>query len=208
MGAAQGGVEGCMKRPQSAAWTAALLAASVMTWCGWANAAPSCQGTYAATSLQPLPEQVVLDLDIRDRSARNLMLADRFLKGVREAGIAVGQDANVLLHVSTSRLGETSSGAARGAERTYSELGGLAGGGRRLQLPPIPATGMRSSRPAPAAQPLLALRVDATVGKDTRIAWVASVQCRMTGSDEGSVAQELGRIIGGALGKRVEGQTF
>ena len=48
----------------------------------------------------------------------------------REAGFAVGQDANVLLHVSTSRLGETSSGAARGPERTYSELGGLAGGCR------------------------------------------------------------------------------
>ncbi len=81
----------------------------------------------AATSLQPLPHRVVVDLDIHDRSQRNLMLADRFLRGVREAGISVGQDANVLLHVNTSRLGETSPGATRGAERTYSELGGLAG---------------------------------------------------------------------------------
>ena len=88
-----------------AAARAALLAASVMALGGGASAAPSCQGTYAATSLQPLPEQVVVDLDIRDRSRRNLMLADRFLRGVREAGVAVGQDANVLLHVSTSRLG-------------------------------------------------------------------------------------------------------
>ena len=32
-----------------------LLAASVMVWCGGASATPSCQGTYAATSLQPLP---------------------------------------------------------------------------------------------------------------------------------------------------------
>jgi hypothetical protein len=40
----------------------------------------------------------------------------------------------VLLHVSTSRLGETSSGAPRGAERTYPELGGLAGGGMRPRL--------------------------------------------------------------------------
>ena len=197
-----------MKRDQAAAWTAALLVAGVMSWCGEANAAPGCQGTYAATSLQPLPERVVLDVDIRDRSARNLMLADRFLSGVREAGIAVGQDANVSLHVSTSRLGETSSGAPRGAERTYSELGGLAGGGMRPQLPPMSAPGMRTSRPAPAAQPLLTLRVDATVGEGTRIAWIASVQCRMTGSDEGRVAQELGRVIGGALGKRVERQAF
>ncbi len=136
------------------------------------------------------------------------MLADRFLRGVREAGIAVGQDANVLLHVSTSRLGETSSGATRNAERTYSELGGLAGGGMRPQLPPMPATGMRAARSAPTAKPLLVLRVDATIGKDKRFAWIASVQCRMTGSDEGGVAQELGRVIGGTLGKRVERQAF
>ena len=114
-------------------------------------------------------------------SQRNLMLADRFLRGVREAGFAVGQDANVLLHVSTSRLGETSSGTARGPERTYSELGGLAGGGRLPRLPPMPTTGMRASRSAPAAQPLLALRVDATEGKNRRIAWIASLQCQMTG---------------------------
>jgi len=70
----------------------------------------------------------------------------------------------------------------------------------------MPATGMRASRAA--AQPLLALRVDATEGKNTRIAWIASLQCQVTGSDEGKVAQELGRVIGSALGKRVERQAF
>jgi hypothetical protein len=195
--------------PRATKRNAVLLAASVMAWGSGASAAPSCQGTYAATSLQPLPDRVVVDLDIRDRSPRNLMLADRFLKGVREAGVAVGQDANVLLHVSTSRLGGTSSGTPRGAERTYSELGGLAGGGMRPRLPPVPTTGMKASRSAPAAQPLLALRVDATEGKNTRIIWVASLQCQMTGRpDDGGVAQELGRVIGGALGKRVERQAF
>jgi hypothetical protein len=34
------------------------------------------------------------------------------------------------------------------------------------------------------------------------------MQCLITGSDEGSVAQGLGRVIGGALGKRVERQAF
>lgn len=198
-----------MKCDWTVARNAALLAVSLMAWRGGASAAPSCPGTYAATSLQPLPERVVVDLDIRDRSQRNLMLADQFLSGVRAAGIAVGQDANVLLHVSTSRLGEMSSGATRGPERTYSELGGLAGGGMRPRLPPMPATGMRASRSAPTtAQPLVVLRVDATEGKNSRIAWIATVQCQMTGSDEGGVAQELGRIIGGALGKRVERQAF
>jgi hypothetical protein len=114
-----------MKLDRKAVKAAALLAASIVVWCGGASAGPSCQGTYSATSLQPLPKQAVVDLDIRDRSERNIMLADRFLRGVREAGIAVGQDASVLLHVSTSRLGEVSSGATRGAEQSYPELGGL-----------------------------------------------------------------------------------
>ena len=150
----------------------------------------------------------MVELDIRDRSKRNLMLADRFLTGVREAGVAVGQDANVLLHVSTSRLGETSSGAVRGEERNYAELGGLAGGGMRPRPPAMPTTGMMASRSAPAAQPLLVVRVDATAVKDARIAWVASMQCQMTRSDEGQLAQELGRVIGGALGTKVERQAF
>ena len=195
--------------PRATKRNAVLLAASVIAWGSGASAAPSCQGTYAATSLQPLPDRVVVDPDIRDRSPRNLMLADRFLKGVREAGVAVGQEANVLLHVSTSRLGGTSSGAPRGSERTYSELGGLAGGGMRPSPSPLPATSMRASRSAPGAQPLLALRVDATESKNTRIAWIASLQCQMTGRpDDGGVAQELGRVIGGALGKRAERQAF
>ena len=77
-----------MRRNRAMAKNAALLAASVMVWCGGANATPSCQGTYAATPLQPLPERVVLDLDLHDRSKRSLVLADRFLKGLREAWIA------------------------------------------------------------------------------------------------------------------------
>jgi hypothetical protein len=67
---------------------------------------------------------------------------------------------------------------------------------------------MGASRPVPAGQPLLVVRVDATEGKNTRIVWVASMQCQITGSDEGRLAQELGSVIGGALGKKVERQAF
>jgi hypothetical protein len=194
-------------RSTTALRNAVLVAIGATVWCGGANGMPSCQGTYAATLLQPLPERVVVELDIRDRSKRNLMLGDRFLTGMREAGVVVGQDANVLLRVTTS-LGEMSPGAGRGSERNYSELGGLAGGGKLPTLPAMPMTGMMASRSVPAAQPLLVVRVDATADKDARIAWVASMQCRMTGSDEGQLARELGRVIGGALGTRVERQAF
>ena len=49
--------------PRATKRYAVLLAASVMAWGSGASAAPSCQGTYAATSLQPLPERVVVDLE-------------------------------------------------------------------------------------------------------------------------------------------------
>ena len=56
----------------------------------------------------------------------------------------------------------------------------------------------------PPTPPLLFLRIDATVDTETRISWVASVQCQMIGSDEGLLAQELGRVVGGVLGQRIE----
>jgi hypothetical protein len=72
----------------------------------------------------------------------------------------------------------------------------------------MPTTEMMAFRSVPAARPLLVVRVGATAGKDACIAWVASMQRQMTGSDEGRLAQELGRMIGGALGTRVERQAF
>ena len=100
----------------------------VAFWANAATAAGSCQGTYAATLLQPLPAQVVVGLDIRDRSPRNLQLAERFLTGIRDAGIVVGAQPNVLLHVSISQLGGVSSRQSRGAEQ--SDLGIVGHSGR------------------------------------------------------------------------------
>ncbi len=171
-----------------------------------AAATQTCQGTYAATLLQPLPAHVVVGLDIHDHSPRNLKLAERFLTGVREAGVIVGAEPNVLLHVNTSRLGETSSRSSPGAERNYPELSGLQGGAQ-LSLPALPAIGLAAPRSNPALS-LLSLRVDATEGTATRISWVASVQCRMAGSDEGQLAEDLGHVIGNALGRRIERQPF
>lgn len=187
---------------------AALAAIAGMSWISGACAMPTCPGTYAATLLHPLPTRIVVDLDIHDRSQRNLMLADRFLMGVRDAGVAVGQDSTVLLHVSTSRLGDDGSRSGAGPERSYPELYGLAGGGMQRALPPLPSRGIAAPRPQPASAPLLVLRVDATEGKATRISWIATVQCQIAGTDEGLLAQELGRAIGGALGKRIERQPF
>ena len=85
----------------------ALVLGAVAATGGSCNALalPSCEGTYAATSLQQLPQHVVLGLDIHDRSPTNLKLAERFLAGIRSVGVTVGPDPNVLLHVTASVLG-------------------------------------------------------------------------------------------------------
>jgi hypothetical protein len=180
-----------------------VLGLAAMAWANDAIAGQACTGSYAATSLQPLPANAVVGLDIRDRSPRNLMLADHFLAGIREAGVAVGQQPDVLLHIATSRIDGGVSQTSRGSETNFPELEGLKRGGVQPSLPAFPSRRIGDAQPR-AAKPLLYLRVDATEGTASRISWIASVQCQIVGPDEGDVAQELGRVIGGALGNRVE----
>jgi hypothetical protein len=164
----------------------------------------TCRGSLSATLLQPLPTSIVAGLDIHDRSARNLKLADRFMIGVRDAGIAVGPQPNLQLHVDMSVLGKSGSPPSRMVERNYPELSGLRAGSQAA-LAPMPSVGLSTAtRRAPPTTPMLFLRIDATVDTESRISWVASVQCQMTGTDEGLLAQQLGRIVGGALGQRIE----
>jgi hypothetical protein len=89
-------------------------------------------------------------------------------------------------------------------ERSYQDLSGLRAGSQ-VALAPIPLSGLSTTtRRAPPTPPLLYLRIDATAGTETRISWVASVQCQMIGTDEGLLAQQLGRVVGAALGQRIE----
>ena len=87
-------------------------------------------------------------------------------------------------------------------ERSYPGLSGLQGGLQR-NPPAIPDTRFGTPRPVPSAPPL-GLRVDATEGQKARISWTAKVQCRRIGTDDGELAEDLGRVIGGALGRRID----
>jgi len=185
---------GPARRWVAAGAVAALACASI----GGAAAMPACEGSYAATLIQPLPTPMVVGLDIRDDSPANRRMADRFLAGLGEAGIAVGTPPTVLLHITSYRRGGTLAQSGGEAESDYSDLSALKGG-LRLGLPGMP----NAARPPPA-QPLLILRIEATEAASPRTAWVASVQCRIVGTDDGERAQEMGKVIGGALGQRVE----
>ena len=182
------------------------LALVVMALSHQATATETCQGSYATALLHPLPPRMVVGVDIHNRSPRNVELVERFLAGVRDAGVAVGAQPNVLLHISASTLGQASDQSNRGKAQSQSEMFGLQGG---LQpgLPALPSTGFAASR-SPPAPPLRFFRVDATAGPSTSIAWTASVQCQMFSSDEGQLAEDLGRVVGSALGERTERRPF
>lgn len=172
-----------------------------------AMATQSCPGSYATAVMQALPAKVVANLDIHDRSARNLELSERFLAGLRDAGVQVGAQPNVLLHVDVSQIGkEAADPQWHGAVSSYSGLAGLQGG-PQVNLPALPSAKFASPR-SQGTPPLLFIRIDATVGDATRISWVATIQCQMLDENEKHLAEDLGRVVGGALGKRIERRAF
>jgi hypothetical protein len=180
-------------------WAIAAVEILAVALAGPAAAMTTCEGTYSAMALLPLPAAIVIGVDVHDRSPENLRLAERFLAGIRKAGVAVGPEPNVLLHVGTSRynlpLGSREA-------RNLPELSGLQGG-VEVGLPAMPDTRFGTPR-AVSSPPPLNLRVDATEGQKPRISWTAVVQCRRTSADNGALAEDLGRLIGGALGRRID----
>lgn len=164
-----------------------------------AMAMQSCNGTVAATALQAIPEHPTVGLDIRDNSSDTQKLAQRFTAGLRLAGVAIGSKPNVVLYVTGSTLDDGSGG---GGARTYSDLS-VFYGSRMPTLPPMPSNQSPGAR-TPPPRPMLSIKAQATVSGSDRVAWVASIQCKRTGHNDGQLATELGQLVGGILGKRVE----
>lgn len=178
------------------------LALGVLAVPGAASALPNCEGTYAATPIQPLPATVSVGLDIHDASPENQRLGQQFLAGIGSMGVMVGPRPNVLLHVTASILGGATSRSSNQTEQYYPGLSAFQGGINPAP-PVIPRTSPLTQRNSSAAS-LLIVRIDATEGQSTRVSWVASVQCQRTGGDDGQLAYELGRVIGSTLGQRIE----
>lgn len=127
-----------------------------------AAAMPTCEGTYAAELLRSLPAQIVVGLDIHNRSPDHLRLAERFLDGLRVTGVAVGPRPNVFMSFSSSRIETFSDCPDNGAMQSYPEFSGLQGG-IQSSLPTIPDTRFATPAP-PTSPPLLIFRVEATEG--------------------------------------------
>lgn len=170
-----------------------------------AGATTACQGTYTTALLQPLPKTVSVNVEVRDRSPRNLGLMRRFLDGARDTGAKIATKPTVLLHISTQRLGKSESSPGQAAVSGYQELAGMQGG-PQMALPDMPSSGF-VARTRPPPPPLLFIRVDATPAGSQRIAWSASIQCQLNGSED-QLAEDLGRLVGSTLGERTERRPF
>lgn len=165
----------------------------------------SCEGNYAAMALHPLPDAVTVGLESRSQLPSSQKMAERLMAGLRSAGVATGADPSVSLRVSTARF-DPSVGTPNAAGGNVPDLSGLEGG-VQMKLPDIPAERL-ARPPMPPQPPMLFMRVEATPKGDKAPAWVMTLQCRITGTDDGRRAEDLGHLVGTVLGKRVERAPF
>jgi hypothetical protein len=201
-----------MKSARRGAVTTGLLVLCSAALAGRVQAMDSCTGQYSAAALQALPVPNVVALDLRDSSDTNVTLARAFTDGMRAAGQRVDGAATTKLTLVYQILGQDNasaggSGAPGGAGSGWSDWSGSNApwlqGGQSAALPDMPRYDMFS--PAPAPQPvMLMLRAQLRDAQTNTVDWVATLQCNPQGNDNRQLAYDLGRLIGGALGKRID----
>ena len=192
----------------------AAIAASVAIGVGQACAMESCTGKYSAALLHPLAEPAVVALDLQGSPDLNAPLARAFTNGIREAGLIVSSTPTVKLSLSYQVSGQGGGGGGDGglnqgggAQTGWSSWSGGAAasleGGQTLALPDIPSYDAFSPQ-QPVQSALLMLRVEARNTQSNTLDWVASIQCTIQSTDNQTLAYQLGYLVGGAIGKRVD----
>lgn len=196
---------------RGAAAALALGAAMLLAITASAVAMESCTGQYSATSLQPLPQPAIIGLDLHSSTPVNASLGQAFTRGMREAGVQVSGTPTARISVTWQAVGQGAgnpSGAGLGTGggagwQTWSggARGGLQGG-MSAALPDFPDARMFAPRQS-ARSALLMLRAEVRKVGSQSVAWVATVQCTVQSADSELLANQLGRLLGGAIGRRV-----
>jgi hypothetical protein len=180
---------------------------------GPARAMDSCSGMYSATLLHPLAEPTIVALDLADSSDVSKHLGEAFINGMQEADTTITGTPTVKLRLSYQIIGQGGSGnggggglnQGGGAQTGWTSWSGgdaaALQGGQTAALPDIPNFDAFSPK-QPVQSALLVVQFEArNVGADAPD-WVASLQCTMQGTDNKTLAYQLGRLIGGAIGKQ------
>jgi hypothetical protein len=187
-----------------------------------ASALDSCSGQYSAALLHPLPLPTVTALDIHDNSPTNVALGQSFMIGLRAAGQATEGAPSAKISVNYQIMGQGNGGPGYsggglgqgGGAGSQSDWSGWSNGstdsmrgGQTMALPEFPR--YDAFKPRQAAQSaLLILRVEVHDAQTNALDWVASMQCTMQGTDDQQLAYQLGYLIGGVMGKRIDRQAM
>lgn len=200
-----------------------LLGCGVLV--GWAlHASPAaamqgCSGQFSAAAIRPLPKPLVVALDVRDTTPMNTGLANAFKRGLAESGHpAEPPSPNAALSVTYRIVGLGGSGGGGGSDPVIRDAPLGTGrswtdpttssaiwmrGGQTAALPGMPRFGT-SNQPSPSQPQTLFLRAEVRPVGSEQVAWVGVVQCTLQSTDDQGLAHQLGRLIGGAIGKRVD----
>ncbi len=201
---------GWRDRFQLAGWAAA---AALALHTAPAAATEGCVGQFSAALIRPLPARLAVALDVRDTTPMNVALAEAFKQGLAETGHPVPAVPNAALTVSYRVVGQDRAGAdpvvrgPAGADRSWTDPTSSNAvwlrGGQTAALPGMPQTGLRErfSRAQPAT---LFLRAEVRAVGSEQVSWVGVVQCTLQSNDDRALAHQMGRLIGGTIGKRID----
>ena len=199
----------------NASWRCSVMIALTSVGIGQtmpAAAMESCIGQYSAAALSPLPTPALVSLDLSGSTITSPDLAQAFTRGMQEAGQQMQGPANAILTLSWSVTGQGGTGNGGGGTFAGGNAAGWSNwsgsnapwlqGGETAALPEIPSYTLFSPKPA-VQSALLFLRAEVRPTGAGVAAWIATVQCTIQPVDNKQLAYQLGRLIGGAMGKQV-----
>jgi len=185
-----------MRSGQIACVTAGLLAGSAH-WSA-VQAASSCKGNLAASLVHPLPSPLTVALQNSVDDSANPVLARQFVNGLRQAGVTVSDQGNVMLSLTVTLVPSAAAvSAARGIGGTYKGFDWNSG-------EPVPSGGQ-----GPGIQSAnLSMSITLTDNAQSTLSWVGTLQCKVQSTSSTTVAEFMGEVIGRSLGKNVDRVAF
>ena len=186
-------------------WTLACVG---VVQAGAVNAMDSCVGHYSAALLSALPVPTVVAVDVPDSTPTNPNLVQAFTLGMAEAGQNTGSPPTAKLALTYQVTGQGGGGGNDGSDPPGGTAGGWSSlpglqGGETAALPGIPSYDMFAPKQA-VQSALLFMRAQLQpVGSNTPV-WIATLQCTLQPVDNQQLAYQLGYLIGGAIGKRID----
>lgn len=168
-----------------ATWCVGLLLATGSA--AQSQAAGTCTGTIETALLHPLPRPMVV------MSARSMSdspggeMTRRFMEGLQEAGVTVGDEGNVTLNLATSVTAPLNgSNVVSGRYEGFNWVSGDPMAAAR-RIPGLPSTNLSMS----------AVLADNVANTQS---WLATIDCQVQTDDPGALAKDLGVFIGRAVG--------